>query len=284
MIENAIDEALRERLGCKVIAGGPLISGMLNATTVKHTDKGDFFVKVNTNAPEGMFAAESYGLQAITATETVRVPIPFHYENNFLILEYIPLMPHTASSQQKLGEQLAALHLHRGSDRFGFNIDNTIGTTPQPNRWNQDWIAFFRDNRLLFQLEMTENVHGDTALRKAGEALLYRIEAFFSGMTVAPSLIHGDLWAGNTAADSKGEPVIFDPAPYYGHHEADLSIAAMFGGFHETFYHAYHESIPKAAGFDERHRLYQLYHYLNHYNLFGSAYRSACMSLINSLS
>ena len=116
------------------------------------------------------------------------------------------------------------------------------------------------------------------------DRLLDHLEELFNGLEIIPSLLHGDLWGGNTAALEEGIPVVYDPACYYGHHEADLSMMNMFGGFSSYFYGAYHEVIPKSPGFEPRNHLYQLYHYLNHYLLFGASYRGSCVRILNELS
>ncbi len=235
-----------------------------------------------------MLEAEARGLQIIAETHTVRVPrvelTGVSGNKAFLIMEHLPLHPHTASSQEVLGRQLAALHGARGSDRFGLDFDNTIGLTPQINTWSHHWVSFLKDHRLGFQLKAIEKKYGDTKIKEAGERLLEKLDTFFEGIDVWPSLLHGDLWSGNTAALTDGTPVIYDPACYYGHHEADLSMMSLFGGFSSHFFDAYHERLPKQAGFEERSQLYQLYHVLNHYLLFGGSYRGSALSLLSTLS
>lgn len=163
-------------------------------------------------------------------------------------------------------------------------MDNTIGTTPQKNPWTEDWVDFFIHQRLEFQLLLAEKRYGDSEIRKKGERFLEKYPSFFEGLEIVSSLLHGDLWSGNTAADLEGNPVVYDPAVYYGHHEADFGILLMFGGFTSDFHTAYRELIPREPGFEERQLGYQLYHYLNHYNLFGSSYRPSCMSILDRLS
>ncbi len=172
----------------------------------------------------------------------------------------------------------------KGPEKFGYEIDNTIGTTPQINTWRENWIEFFLVNRLEFQLKLLERRVGDTEIQTKGEKFMERYSSFFEGVEVVPALLHGDLWSGNTGVDEEGEPVIYDPAVYYGHHEADFGILLMFGGFSQEFHEAYRELIPMEPGFEERQLGYQLYHYLNHYNLFGSSYRPSCMSIISRFS
>mmetsp|Transcript_3099 Transcript_3099/g.11150 ORF Transcript_3099/g.11150 Transcript_3099/m.11150 type:complete len:213 (+) Transcript_3099:776-1414(+) len=185
--------------------------------------------------------------------------------------------------QAALGHELAKMHLAEPAveeakqGNFGFPVDNTIGATPQPNGWMDNWVDFFRERRLLHQLRLAN----DAQLTKMGTKLADNLEDLFEGITVKPSILHGDLWSGNlTAVD--GHPSVFDPATYYGHHEAEfgMSWCASFGN---KFYEAYHELIPKEPGFERRKKLYLLYHYLNHYNLFGGGYYSQCTSLLSDL-
>lgn len=291
MITAAISKALKNKIGCKQATSinETGFKSPISQFFIYETDKGLFFVKVSDNSDIDPFVAEAKGLEALAETETIRVPLPYYYgyyeEQCFLILEHLNLRPHTAETQELLGRKLAELHLYPPrSERFGFEMDGTIGTTKQKNLWNEDWIAFFRDCRLSYQLRLVEEKYGDEELIKRGEKLLDKLDSYFSEVTITPSLLHGDLWNGNSAVDEEGNPVLYDPAAYYGHSEADLSIAKMFGGFVPAFFSAYHELIPKSSGFEERQQLYQLYHYLNHYVIFGGSYRPACLSIFDALS
>ena len=168
--------------------------------------------------------------------------------------------------------------------RFGFPVENTIGGTPQRNSWSElsgtaGWVAFFAEQRLRPQCALTR----EATLIKLGDRLCDRLPALFEGLPdeVRPAILHGDLWSGNIAATG-GQPVVFDPASYYGHDEADfgMSWCASFG---PAFWSAYHDVIPRAPGFERRAKLYQLYHYVNHYNLFGGAYYSSALRLLQEL-
>ncbi|GFR48095.1 hypothetical protein Agub_g9780 [Astrephomene gubernaculifera] len=161
--------------------------------------------------------------------------------------------------------------------QFGFPTDNTLGGSPQLNGWSDDWVAFWRERRLQPQLRMT----GDTKLMRLGERLCDNLHCFFEGIDVRPSVLHGDLWSGNIGCVG-GQPAIFDPATYFGHHEAEFGMS-WCAGFTQEFYIAYHELIPRAPGFERRAELYRLYHYLNHLNLFGEGYYSQCASILQRL-
>lgn len=243
-----------------------------------------YFVKLNDADKLEMFAAEHSGLEAMAATRSVRVPQPVAHglcgPLAFLVLEYLDLGGR--GDARRLGEQLAALH-RITAPQFGFQIDNTIGSTPQPNGWLSDWIAFWRERRLGFQLQLArKNGHG-ARLQDLGERLLENLPLYFKGYAPAPSLLHGDLWGGNHAYLHDGTPVIYDPAPYYGDREADLAMTELFGGYGSGFYAAYCEAWPLDAGYATRKALYNLYHILNHANLFGGGYARQAEGMMREL-
>jgi fructosamine-3-kinase len=252
----------------------PLGGGDINsAYRLEGKDGTRYFAKLNDADMLAMFAAESAGLMELAATRTVRVPQPVTHGAcepvSFLILEYLDLGGKTNARQ--LGEQLAALH-RATAPEFGFAIDNTIGSTPQPNGWMADWISFWRERRLGFQLRLASKNGYGGKLHDLGERLLETLPVFFRGYAPQPSLLHGDLWGGNHACLRDGTPVIFDPAPYYGDREADIAMTELFGGFDAEFYSAYRAAWPLDAGYAARKTLYNLYHILNHANLFGGGY------------
>lgn len=167
-------------------------------------------------------------------------------------------------------------------DQFGFDVVTCCGYLPQVNDWQKDWVAFYAQQRIQPQMDMVEQGSGDREALELWSALQLKIPDLFRDLDIVPALLHGDLWAGNVAEDSAG-PVIFDPASFYGHSEYELAIAGMFGGFDRSFYSAYHSEIPRAPGFEKRLQLYQLFHYLNHWNHFGSGYRGSSLSIMRSL-
>ncbi len=250
------------------------------------TAGGPLFVKL---APAGrltVLEAEREGLTALASAGALRVPavrgLGASGEHCFLALEWIELAPTTPRSDERLGEQLAALHRARAA-RFGFERDNFIGRTVQPNTWHDDWVQFLKTRRLGHQLQLAAEAGHGGRLQQRGRRLLEVMDVFFATYRPAPSLLHGDLWGGNHAADASGNPVVFDPAVYFGDREADIAMTRLFGGFGPRFYSAYVASWPLDAAAGTRRDLYNLYHVLNHLNLFGGAYRDQAEGLIDRL-
>jgi fructosamine-3-kinase len=248
--------------------------GCINQTyQLRGQDGRQFFIKLNSANRLAMFAAEAAGLNEIAATQTIRVPQPVAHgiagAQSFLVLEYLDLGGR--SNDALLGKQLAALHRTQAA-QFGWQQNNTIGDTPQQNAWSDNWITFWREQRLGFQLSLAEKNGYTGKLQQHGEKLLSKLPDFFVGHQPDPSLLHGDLWSGNHGYLASGEPVLFDPAPYYGDREADLAMTELFGGFGADFYAAYRAAYPLHAGYTPRRDLYNLYHILNHANLFGGGY------------
>lgn len=260
--------------------GGGCISTALRLTD----DKQSWFVKTNDAARLDMFEAEAAGLNAMADTNTITVPHALCTGTKgaaaFIVMDYIEPGSSGRNGQALAGERLAAMHRHT-AERFGWSRDNTIGTTHQPNAWRNDWISFWRDQRLGFQLELAGR-NGYTRLQRHGKKLLERF-AVLIDHNPPPSLLHGDLWGGNISFDSNGEPVIFDPAVYYGDREADLAMTELFGGFSTPFYQAYNTAWPLHDGYTVRKTLYKLYHVLNHANLFGGGYAGQAQGMIDRL-
>ena len=236
-----------------------------------------YFVKAATGSHADMAPAEADGLRALAGAGAIRMPDVIAEGScegtAFLALAWLEIEPQR--NGVALGRALAALHRAKapvgiGGERFGWRRSNWIGGTPQPNGWSDDWCAFFRDRRLAPQFALAaERGH---SLRRDGERLLAALPTLLHGHDPAPSLLHGDLWSGNAGTLASGEPVIFDPAVYVGDREADLAMTELFGGFDATFYAAYNEAWKVDVGYPLRRRIYNLYHLLNHLNLFGAAY------------
>ncbi len=245
-----------------------------------------FFVKLNDAEREDMFAAEAAGLEAIEASKTIRVPSPITYGRDrrhaWLVLEWLDLGTRVDRGVgAELGQRLAAMHRSTRPD-FGWDRDNTIGATPQPNPPTRDWTTFFRVHRLGHQLALAHRNHASRRLLELGERLAADLDTFFSAHDPVPSLLHGDLWGGNYGI-ADGMPVLFDPAVYFGDREADLAMTELFGGFPADFHAAYREAWPLDAGYATRKHLYNLYHVLNHFNLFGGGYGSQAEHMMERL-
>jgi fructosamine-3-kinase len=259
--------------------------GCIN-TTVKLSDGSrTFFVKLNRSDLLDMFDAEADGLAALAATETIRVPEPVcsgvSGNQAYLVLESLEMGHSGGKSAELAGRQLAEMH-RTTQDRFGWFRDNNIGSTHQPNGEMTSWIDFWRERRLGFQLELAARNGYGGALQRLGERLMDRFPALIDHDPV-PSLLHGDLWGGNLAYDRAGNPVIYDPAVYYGDREADLAMTELFGGFGSTFYAVYREAWPVDPGYAVRKTLYNLYHIINHTNLFGGGYHGQAIGMMERL-
>jgi fructosamine-3-kinase len=259
--------------------------GDISAAWQFSTDRGDLFLK--TGPPEflDIYSAEADGLRALADARAVRVPAVLGVGQSgsdaYLALEWLDLGRPGREVERLLGGQLALQH-RSSSDRFGWHRDNMIGTTPQLNDRDDDWVRFFRDRRLLIQLQLAESNGFGGELLQQGARLAKNLEQHFGGYKPEPSLLHGDLWGGNWSSVD-GVPVIFDPAVYYGDRESDLAMTRLFGGFGSEFYRAYQEAWPLAAGHEKRVALYQLYHVLNHLNMFGGSYLPRALGLIREL-
>lgn len=263
-------------------AGG----GCINAAWVIEGEGRRYFVKVNEAASLPMFEAEAEGLRELARAAAIRVPEPVCCGaaggSAFLVLEHLSLGHGGTRAAARLGEQLACLH-RVTAPQFGWRRANTIGATLQANDWTSDWLIFWRRHRLGFQLDLAARKGCPARLRDEGARLLETFPQLFQGYAPVPSLLHGDLWSGNAAYDESGMPVIFDPAVYYGDREADLAMTELFGGFPQDFYAAYRRNWPLDSGYAVRRTLYNLYHILNHFNLFGGGYAAQAESMIAAL-
>jgi fructosamine-3-kinase len=260
--------------------------GSINLALRIETDRGPIFVKRGPPQFHSRFHAEAEGLKALAQPQALRVPKVLACacdENGALLaLEWIVFGKNTRFSEATLGEQLA--WQHRVTDgNFGWTCDNTIGATPQHNAKCSDWIEFFRERRLRSQLTLAQQSGASAELLDRGALLCELMDAFFSSYRPVPSLLHGDLWSGNWATDEDDMPVIFDPAVYFGDREADIAMTRLFGGFGPAFYTAYQSTWPLDPAAGTRASLYNLYHVLNHFNLFGAGYESQAASMIERL-
>ncbi|EGK83553.1 fructosamine kinase family protein [Microcoleus vaginatus PCC 9802] len=261
-----------------------------------------YFAKLNRASQVAMFEAEALGLQQMRATQTIRLPEPICWgtEGNsaYIVLEWLDLGSRGGDrAWEEMGRQLAAMHKYtppnlpfaRGGKKpnsalvrgcFGWDINNTIGSTIQINNWTANWAEFWIEHRIGYQLKLARGRRGHFP---QGERLLEMISQLLAGYEPQPSLVHGDLWGGNVGVTSAGEPVIFDPAAYFGDREVDIAMTELFGGFPAQFYRGYNQVWPLDAGYEQRKTLYNLYHILNHFNLFGGSYESQANQMINRI-
>jgi fructosamine-3-kinase len=278
-LEQQIKQATGTRFNFKnnqSVGGGCINS----AFKVSDNDR-SYFIKTNNAGFAYMFEAEAEALREMAASETVRVPEPVCYGEYggqcYLVMEHLELGG--SADMVELGRKLAGMHSVT-ADRFGWHIDNTIGSTPQPNTQSDDWIEFWREQRLGFQLETAARNGYGGELQRLGERLLADMPALFDNHEPQPSMLHGDLWGGNYGALRDGTPVIFDPAFYYGDREADLAMTTLFGGFGARFYAAYNETWPLDQGYEMRKTFYNIYHIINHLNMFGGGYHGQAVSML----
>jgi len=231
-----------------------------------------------------MFPTEANSLIELSRSNTIRVPRVLIVEPEFLLIEYIEPGQKVSSFFEEFGRQFAEMH-HFKAKYFGLFEDNFIGHTPQQNipQSNQatNWTKFYFEKRLLFQFKLAESRGlSSSFLNNSFKLLENKIESILKTDDALPVLLHGDLWSGNYLADKNGNPVLIDPAVYYGHREADLAMTKVFGGFSPSFYSAYDEAFPLADGYEYRENIYKLYHILNHLNLFGMSYQAQAVNLI----
>ena len=274
----------KSRQPFRLTSKSSLSGGCINqCSQLEGHNSSSFFLKQNRKSFLPFFEAEALALEEIKNTDSVRVPEVITFgvtdDSAFLVLEFIHEGMSNHKGQKELGIHLANLHKIK-KPYYGWNRDNCIGATPQPNPSTQDWVSFYRDSRLLHQFDLA---HKKSVIFDGEETLINNLEFFFHDYSPHPSLLHGDLWGGNTGYTQEGAPFIFDPASYYGDRETDLAFTYMFGGFNSSFYQGYEETFPLHSGFSIRKILYNLYHELNHFNLFGGGYAASAQSSINQL-
>jgi fructosamine-3-kinase len=273
-------------LETNIVASSSVGGGDISSSArVRLADGREVLVKWNVGVLPGLFTCERRGLELLRAAEALRIPqVLAHAESSngrpgFIVLEWLGRGSSSPAAAEALGRGLAALHrVTAGS--FGLDHDNYIGANPQPNRQVDNWVTFFREQRLGFQMELArQNGHLHPSRARRLEQLLARLDDWLPAHPPA-SLLHGDLWGGNWLTTASGEPALIDPAVYYGHREAELAFTELFGGFSSAFYRSYNESWPVNPGYAERRDLYNLYHLLNHLNLFGEGYGGQVDSIL----
>ncbi|MCK5718468.1 MAG: fructosamine kinase family protein [Thiomargarita sp.] len=247
-----------------------------------------FFIKLNDAQYEDMFLAEQAGLNELNQAHAIRVPKPLCTglvaNKSYLVIEYLDLQGSNQTAISELGEQLALLH-QKTASQFGWQRNNYIGSTAQINTLEDDWVTFWQQHRLKFQLDLaTKQGYLTKKVQQTGAELIKNVGLFFTDYQPQASLLHGDLWSGNySIITSDNQPVIYDPAIYYGDREVDIAMTELFGGFSQHFYAAYQAILPLDSGYSRRKILYNLYHILNHLNLFGGSYIAQAENMIDSL-
>ena len=292
-LSNSLRTHLRRLFGDdgELVADRPVAGGCIHEARLLRLSGGrEVFLKSHASPPPGIFTAEAAGLRALGEAGVLRVPEVLAVVDDgpdgssFLLLEAVTVGPTRTGFFEAFGAALARLHVAAQGSAWGFEHDNFLGATPQPNGFLASWPAFWAERRLGFQIDLARRRGlSDPELDDAVDRLLHRLPALLGGVDEAPALLHGDLWSGNYMVDDKGRPVLIDPATYYGHREAELAMCRLFGGFPSSFYAAYTEEGPLAPGHPERGRVYELYHLLNHLNLFGRSYRASCLSCLRPL-
>lgn len=280
----ALEAAVSDAAGAfRLERATPAAGGCIHRTFVLEGGGRRYFAKINDRSQFDGFAAEVDGLGALAAAGA-RVPAPLcrgQAEGEaFVVLEYLELRGN--GDNAALGRSLAAVHSFRG-ESYGWRRDNYIGRTPQLNRRSPSWSEFWRDARLAPQLDLAEKNGLGNGLSRKGDRLVAALPQLLAGHAPAPSLLHGDLWRGNAGFLENGAPVLFDPAVYFGDREADLAMTELFGGFPQDFYSAYAEAAPLDQAYAARKTLYNLYHVLNHANLFGGGYAAQAERMIERL-
>ncbi len=287
LVVELISEELLSETEIRLLGDAePVGGGSINRAFKLRSEQGPLFLKVNEASALEMFEAEAAGLQTLAQAQAVRVPaivaVGAVAQTAYLVSEWIDFAPKSDAAERRLGTDLAFQHRSTQSE-FGWDRDNTIGSTPQINAPMGDWQTFFRERRLRYQLDLAEcnGLPAETATDV--ERLLEKSASLLDGYEPEASLLHGDLWGGNWAATMDGAPVIFDPAVYYGDREADLAMTRLFGGFGKAFYEAYERAWPLAPGWERRVEFYNLYHLLNHFNLFGVGYLASVQRALDTL-
>jgi protein-ribulosamine 3-kinase len=283
MIPEPVRDWCRKEGYGEIMASRPAGGGCINNGAHLETASGQaLFLKTNPHSPADMFAREAEGLEELRIADGPRVPRAYLHGERFILLEDLAPAPRRPDYWPVFGRQLAALH-DRTDSRFGFSHDNYIGSTPQPNAWTADGYEFFAEQRLMFQVRLAgkRGLVGNSELRQV-ESLTRRLPELVPNQPA--SLIHGDLWGGNAITDSEGNPAVIDPAAHYGWAEAELAMTTLFGSFPDVFYQAYQEVRPLEPGYWARFPIYNLYHLLNHLNLFGRGYLGQVHSVLHRYS
>lgn len=286
IINKEVENSLSQKFGQQVtiLSSGSIGGGCINHASKINTNVGQFFLKWNANCAEDIFLREAESLRELKKVVGNELIVPEVYAaksvNNtpgFLVQEYLPTRYSASGDDEKLGRGLAFIHQFK-NEKFGFYHNNYCGDTIQNNSWKTNWAEFFRDNRLGFLLNLIKKERTLLVSEiKIYDKLLQKIPELLPSFS-EPALIHGDLWSGNFMITEKG-PALIDPASYYADREMEMGIMTMFGGFSSRFYDAYNHVYQLPSDWRERNQLYQLYHVLNHYFLFGGGYQNQAIQI-----
>jgi len=257
--------------------------GCINNALKLSTSQGDFFLKWQSGIPEDMFQMEAEGLKLLSKAGTIKIPEVMAFGKlegkHYLLMENIDSAPPSSNYWEDFGIALANMHQNNSAGTYGLDHDNYIGKLPQPNDTDENWINFFVQHRLEYQLKLAiEN-------QLVSSDLVDRYRRFYDLLPNLlpidqPALLHGDMWSGNVMVGNDGKACLIDPAVYYGHREIELAFTQMFGGFAHEFYNAYNSSYPLEPGFDERVEIYNIYPHMVHVNLFGTSYLNGVESVL----
>jgi len=277
---NSVNNSDETYLSSSAISGGSINAAYL-LTSKTHKK---YFIKLNQRHLIDMFAAEFESLNELAQSKSIKIPAPICYaelDNQcFIAMEYMSLQHR--GDHFRFGQDLARMH-KISQQQFGWKRNNVIGSTAQNNKLIDNWVEFWKTQRLIPQFEMLYQKGYQAKLEKKADYLLASLDDFFQGHQPKASLLHGDLWSGNYAFDKHGNGVIFDPALYYGDRETDIAMTELFGGFTSDFYKGYQEEYPLADTYKKRKSMYNLYHVLNHANLFGGSYFNQALSIMDKL-
>ncbi|WP_372906605.1 fructosamine kinase family protein [Rhodohalobacter sp.] len=283
MIPAELSTHLSETLNLDIKKSQSVSGGSINRAAKISTNRGDLFLKWNSNAPDDFFEKEADGLKRLGSAGTaLRIPNvissgkPGNDRPGYLLMEFVE--EGRSGDSYEFGRNLSKMHQTK-ANQFGLEVDNYIGSLPQSNRRYDDWIDFFTEERIKPQIKMAvDSGKLNSGIFQNWERLSAKLNEIFP--SAKPSLLHGDLWGGNYLFNSDGKAVLIDPAVYYGHPEMDLAFTKMFGGFSGDFYEGYESESPLAPGFSERVPIYNLYPLLVHLNLFGGHYTSQFNSIL----
>ncbi len=283
-IEQTISEATQTRFA--IDNHTSVSGGCINRAVKVSNEHSSYFVKLNDADMLDMFEAECQGLTEIAHSNSITVPKPIGTgrvdDSAYIVLQSLVFGQSSKAGMRALGQQLALMHQSHQT-HYGWKQNNTIGSTPQINSPCDNWLDFWQNNRLGYQLELAgQNGYGGP-LQKKGDKLMEKMASLFPEGNPLASLLHGDLWSGNMAILDSAAPVIFDPAVYYGDRETDIAMTELFGGFSDDFYQSYNEHYALNIHYTTRKIFYNTYHILNHLNLFGGGYGQQAQTMMDKV-